>query len=82
MDNKQLLDWLRIVELKRSVLNIAFSLNNDDNYTNEHATKALIEVADAVDSLEEIHLEDVERMAVETFIKHEKGSVIHETNHH
>ena len=72
MKSKQAFDWLRIVEVKKSILTVALCLSEDEIYTRENAINDLIKIADSVHDLEEIHLEEVEKAEVELYFKSEE----------
>lgn len=59
MKKNQVSDWLRIVELKKAILEIALYLEDDEAYTRENAVKALIKAAYHVTHLEENYREDM-----------------------
>lgn len=65
MRKNQVSDWLRIVELKKAILEVALYLEDDEVYTRENAIKALIKAAYHVTHLEESYLEDVNKAANE-----------------
>lgn len=65
MKKSQVSDWLRIVELKKTILEVALYLEDDEVYTRENAVKSLIKVSYAMTHLEEKYLEDMNKTANE-----------------
>lgn len=57
MKKNQVSDWLRIVELKKTILEVALYLEDDEVYTRENAVKALIKVSYYITHLEENYRE-------------------------
>lgn len=59
MKKNQMSDWLRIVELKKIILEVALYLEDDEVYTRENAVKALIKASYHATHLEENYREDM-----------------------
>jgi hypothetical protein len=69
MNNNQLSTWLRIAEIKTAILSVAVWSNEDDMFTVEEAKKSLLDIADSVETLERVYLDDLNQLEIEASLK-------------